>query len=250
MPTIRLYPRLTPGTAYSIWIDNSEKSVNELKSDALCKHQSQHYASTGGSRVSQDALEKLAAHIRLVASKHGYPNSSSRKKLADFDVELGIWLYENLDIIPGEALRYDTWAFLSLCVVPDIVKWRFTNYHESRSLGGRRNCLQRLWLRTRAFDLGARAKNRFVLLRNLTEDAFVSVMERPSLSGNSQICRSIGIAWTKHAKDKGRSRMESLNRAAIVSLRAKLTLYQLDVLEPRVLNKLVQECYTKVESIN
>jgi len=240
---INLYPRLSPQDAHTRWSELRELDIADLKIRAKCTDPSEYYAATGGNRVERQKLEALANDIRATAIANGYPSKAKQKSIANFDYELAVWLHDNLDIIDGEAFRQETWAFLSLCVVPDIVKWRFPEFHHSRCLGGRRDCLQRLWLRARAFDLGEKASDRWKVLRCMTEDAFVSIMERPSLSGNTEICKYIGIIWLNLSSNPDITNMEKLNRDAIRRLRAKLTLVNLDYLDYGTLKKIIEDCF-------
>ena len=124
-----------------------------------------------------------------------------------------------------------------------MVKWRFQGFSASRCTGGRRACFHRSWLRAKAFDLGFGRDNRWILLKSLTEDSFVSIMERPSLAGSGEICRVLGATWMKVAASVGRNRMEDNNRRAIKRVRAKATLIFLDALSYLELKALVESCY-------
>lgn len=238
-----LFPRLSTQAAHNRWDQLREQDITALKQEATCTDPEQYFAATGGNRVDERQLKELAKEIRDLAKTHGYPNKAKQKAIARFDFELAVWLHDNLEIIQGEALRQETWAFLSLCVVPDVVKWRFPEFHHSRCMGGRRDCLQRLWLRARAFDLGEKASDRWKVLEGMTEDAFVSIMERPSLSGNPEICKYIGIIWLNISKKPEIRNMEKLNREAIRRLRSKLTLINLDYLDYEGLKAVIEDCF-------
>mgnify|MGYP000048539412 CR=1 FL=1 len=245
-----LYPRLSTQDAHTRWQQLRELGIPALKQQAKCNDPAEYFAATGGNRIEKRLLETLADDIRALAKTHGYPDKAKQKAIARFDFELAVWLHDNLEIIQGEALRQETWAFLSLCVIPDVVKWRFPEFHHSRCLGGRRDCMQRLWLRARAFDLGEKATDRWKVLEGMTEDAFVSIMERPSLSGNPEICKYIGIIWLNLSNKSGISNMEKLNREAIRRLRAKLTLINLDYLDYEALKVIIEDCFGVNENNN
>ncbi|MEQ3725258.1 DUF6339 family protein [Alcanivorax sp.] len=240
-----LYPRLSPADAASLWESFSDMSVEELRgrSDTSC--QKQTFAAVGGRRIQPRELEEMASRIRGLAESCGYPAKAQRTALSKFDTELCIFFGESLDMLEGEALRPQSWAFISLVLLPDVVKWRFPKFSISRCTGGRRDCFHRLWLRAKAFDLGPESNNRWVLLSNLTEDSFVSIMERPSLAGSSDICRVIGASWLKTAASVGKGQMESINRRAIKRLRAKGTVILLDALDYSQLKEVVECCYAE-----
>lgn len=238
-----LYPRLSPADAASLWESYSGMSIGDLRGRSDASHQNQTFAAVGGRRIQPRELEEMAGRIRSIAESFGYPYKAQRTALSNFDTELCVFFGESLSMLEGEAYRPQCWAFISLVLLPDVVKWRFPKFGISRCTGGRRDCFHRLWLRSKAFDLGADSNNRWVLLSNLTEDSFVSIMERPSLAGSSDICRVIGATWMRTAASVGKGKMESINRRAIKRLRAKGTVILLDALDYSQLKEVVESCY-------
>lgn len=238
-----LYPRLSTTDALSIWEDVRELSVEALARRADNTHPKNYFAAVGGQRVKPVQLDAIALEIRSIAKKFGYPHKAKKSSLAEFDTEAAIFLATQIPMSHGEALRQETWAFVSLIMLPDIAKWRFPDFHQTRCTGGRRDCFQRLWLRANAFDLGENSSKRWIILSKLTEDAFVSILERPTLAGNPVICKVIGLSWIRKETETGRGVMEDINRKAIKQLRALSTLYLLDALDPSDLTKVVNECY-------
>ena len=238
-----LYPRLSPTDAASLWESYAGMSIADLRARSGVSHHNQTFAAVGGRRIQPREMEDIARDIRGIAESHGYPEKSTRSALSDFDTAVSVYFGEALKIPEGEAYRPQTWAFISLVLLPDIVKWRFHNFRISRCTGGRKDCFHRLWLRAKAFDLGPESKNRWVLLNNLMEDSFVSIMERPSLAGNSDICRMVGASWMKTAAAVGKNKMQEINRRAIKRIRAKGTVVYLDVLDCRELKALIESCY-------
>lgn len=238
-----LYPRLQPVEAQQLWAQYQGLSVEELKVRSSRTHHAQLFAAVGGRRVTDDGLLAIQDRIRKIAEAAGYPSTQSRVGHARFDIAVAMHFGEELDMPEGEALRPESWAFISLVMLPDVVKWRFDNFPISRCTGGRRDCFQRLWLRARAFDLGAASPERWKLLKNLSEDAFVSIIERPTLAGNSEICQAIGNTWMRIAAEIGRGEMESVNRRAAKWIRAKATVLLLDALDRREMESLFERCY-------
>lgn len=238
-----LYPRLQPVEAQQLWDQYRDFSIEELRTRSSRAHRAQIFAAVGGRRITDDELRAIQYRIREIAAAAGYPSGQSRVGYAQFDIETAIYLGSELEIAEGEALRPETWAFMSLVLLPDVVKWRFDNFPASRCTGGRRDCFQRLWLRATAFDLGSTSSDRWALLKGLTEDAFVSILERPTLAGNSDICRAIGRTWMRIAAEIGRREMESVNRDAVKWIRARATVLLLDALEYGALESLFESCY-------
>lgn len=238
-----LYPRINNKTALDIYNEISGRTVLQLRSGAANTHPEEYFASTGGNRISKEEINQIALTVRELAAEHGYPDKVGSNDNSAFDEALSRWFAEKLQIIDGEGVRPETWSFISLVILPDVVKWRFQNFHYKRCLGGRRNCFQRLWQRGKIFDLGEQSDDRWVIVSNLTEDAFVSIIERPSISENRALARAIGLSWIESLSKVGSGSMEKLNRNAIRGLRAKFTLYDFDSLGSEELNRLVKGCY-------
>ena len=168
-----LYPRLSPADAVSLWESYASLTVKELCTRSSTSHPNQTFAAVGGRRIDGRELSDLQRSIRQIAESFGYPEKGSRGSLSEFDTAVSRFFGEHLDISEGEAYRPQTWAFISLVLLPDVVKWRFEGFGASRCTGGRRDCFHRLWLRAKAFDLGAGRDNRWIILKSLTEDSFV-----------------------------------------------------------------------------
>lgn len=176
------------------------------------------FAATGGARATSKQLSDLRTRILEIARRNGFSNRGRRFGLAQFDAEMAGSLAEDLLFATGEALRDDVWAFVGLSLAPDVVHWRFGTSRE-RYLGGVRNTFQRLWMRGHALDRGADHQNRWQLLKELTEDAFVQIMERPSLGGDSELAKAIAEAWVRASEHYGKSAMEPIMRRAALQIR-------------------------------
>lgn len=195
------------------------------------------FAAVGGSMVSPSSLGAIRNGILLLAHNCGF-GGDSKSDHARFDAEAAAWLADCPFLSPGEALRDDVWSFFGVVMFPDIVYWRFGNAKE-RYLGGVRNTFQRLWLRARATDRGPAVDDRWALLRDLTEDAFVQIIERPSLGGNRILALAIAEAWVRAATKFGRGQMESIMRLAVLRIRILNEVRSLSSLDAKVLADLI-----------
>ncbi len=175
------------------------------------------FASTGGQRATADQMDELRNAIVKLAKAVGW-KADQRDDRAVFDSEMAAYLREQRLFSTGEALRDDVWTFVGVVLAPDIVWWRFGTSRE-RYLGGVRNTFQRLWYRGRVLDRGEHSKSRWGLIDALTEDAFVQIMERPSLGANPKLARGLAEAWVRAAERFGRRSMERLMRHATVRVR-------------------------------
>lgn len=239
----KLFPRLSPNDAAVQWESLIGLSISDLKSQSKTSHPGETFAAVGGERITPNELDNIAKEIRGIAKSHGYPGNANRLNYSEFDTNLAIYLGTKLDIPPAEAYRPQTWAFFSLVLLPDIVMWRFPGFNISRCTGGRRDCFHRLWLRATIFDLGKQSDNRWIILKYLTEDSFVSIIERPSLAGNATLCKLLGLAWIKTANTIGRNKMEEINRKAIKRIRAKGTIIFFEALATNEVKNIANKCY-------
>lgn len=175
------------------------------------------YAATGGSQVPPRQLLELRERLLRIARSHGLGESRVQDSHAAFDSEVASSLAEDQLFQSGEALRDDVWTFVGTSLAPDIVHWRFGPARE-RYLGGVRNTFQRLWMRGIVLDRGSGHNERWQLLE-LSEDALVQLIERPSLGGDPILGRSIAEAWLRASLHHGRSAMEPIMRRGILRIR-------------------------------
>lgn len=178
------------------------------------------FAASGGS--ARNALPgELARGLKEIAERCGYPGENSQKMRADFDREAAIWLGSHPSLNNGELLRDDVWAFLTTALLPEIVEWRYPERNQERYAGGVRNTFQRLWMRGVTLDLGDGHSDRWVLVRELSEDAMVQIFERAAIASDARLARAIARAWVDTAGLIGRGRMEDVMRRATILIRVR-----------------------------
>lgn len=202
------------------------------------------YAASGGRRAP-DVSHEIGEELRRIAKTSGAAGMLPRTQ---FDRDAAVYLASHPALGHGDALRNDTWAFITTIVAPDVVEWRFPDAGLSRFEGGVRNAFQRLWLRGRALDRGKKHLHRWELVQALPEDAAVQIVERPSLGGRSRIARAIGEGWLEMRKDTPQSKQEGVMRSAIKILRLQNQIIDLQFLSDDDLLSSVREAFTKARS--
>lgn len=208
-----LFPRLPADVTVQLYNEMVNASLEALQSKAATTHPKAYFLETGGHPVHESELQRLADDLTRVAVKHGYPLGRSRQRLAAFDAEAASCLAERWPAASGEALRPEAWAFVSAVMLPHLVKWRFQSLTQERVWGPLyRNTFGRLWFRGMLFDRGKDQAERWRLLSALNEDTFVSIVERPTLSGNPVVARALAEAWVTAGKALPGVPMEALNR--------------------------------------
>lgn len=199
------------------------------------------YASSGGTQQPQ-FWQQLADKIRAVLPVCGYPDNRSKVARAKFDRVVGELLGEETALRTGEFLRDDTWAYLSCCLLPDIVAWRFPENPRERYAGGDRNTFQRLFRRAVTLDNGD-GPERWTTLSALSEDACVAIFERGIIASRPALVRSIASCWIAHAERLGRGNMEAIMRTAIKLVRLRNVPYDAEWMDARELTKMVDDCF-------
>lgn len=216
MTLVRLFPRISrlgvdsmlARTGSHAWSPDRLAEANEFT----------RYGGSGGTRIAVSELLEMRAKVVAIAASAGFPHDQRQSARSAFDTECAKWFGTDSFIAPGEALRDDVWAYIAVCLLPDVTGWRFGNLPE-RYHGGVRNTFQRLWLRAQALDRGVAHADRWRLVAELSEDALVQITERPSISGDPGLARAIGEAWVETAAEIGKGRMEDVTRAAVRDIR-------------------------------
>ena len=240
--TIELFPRLYTPMAESYWKEISECRLEELERRAGTNHPMAAPGATGGVPVDASRLSQIRQGIRLIAIDKGYPD---HREIGIFDSECSRYLCESAAIPEPEALRDEVWNFLTLVLMPDIAVWRFPGRARERMLSGVRNTFQRLWLRGRLIAQGGEChESDWELIGELTEDAFVALIERPRLSANPCLAREFAEAWRRCARATT-GNMEAIHRVAARNLMATKAVISLESLDLSSLVRLVDDHFAQ-----
>lgn len=202
-------------------------------------------APSGGTRADTVAVD-IAAELRRIARKSGFPQANSQSARSQFDQEAAIYLAQKEELNSGEALRDDVWAFMTTILAPDVVAWRFADKSRERMArftGGVRNTFQRLWARGTILDRGEEAPERWELVKKLTEDAMVQIFERASIGGNPLLAKAVAEGWLRTAEKIGRGPMEDIMRSATKVIRVKNQVIDLAYLSSDELSQAISEIF-------
>lgn len=199
------------------------------------------FGSVGGSPVTRPVLGELRRNVLELARAHGFPElAPTNEQTAAFDLAIVEFLADFQPLDSGEALRDDVWAGVASVLLRDVTAWRF-GASRARWYGGTRNTFQRLWLRSRTLDLGAEAPDRWLLVRELSEDALVQIEERPSIGASPRIAQGIASGWVRASRVVGRGPMEGIMRSAIVRIRLQNAVLLLSALRSEALASIVDK---------
>lgn len=177
-----------------------------------------------------------------IAQESRYPGPG---RYEEFDFRASVYLAESPLFMSGEALRDDVWSFVSIVMFPGIVSWRFRKDSRERYFGGVRNALQRLWMRARTLDRGAGHPDRWGLVRDLTEDALVQIIERPSIGADPKVARQLAEAWVRARDRYGRDGLEDIMRGVTKLLRMRNVIRAYAVLPDQMLAEEFDELFSR-----
>ena len=203
----------------------------------------------GGERLEPDGeeLRSLREEGLTLARQAGYPE---RCETRPFDEECTILLATHplLQEVGGEALRRDCWSGITCLVLPDVAAWRF-GLNVERFRGGIRNTFQRLWLRGSILDKGEEAgEDRWLYVREMTEDALVALLERPGIAADARLSRAIADRWVAWSR-KVEGGMEALFRAVMKRISATNEVRLLASLDGRQLERWLEETFQQVHEL-
>lgn len=120
-----LYPRLLPNEMERLFSAMHGRDPQSLRSDASVSSAHAVFAATGGTRVSKDELQLLAAELEKLAAASRYPSAPTVVERNEFDRSVAKLLHQRSGMTPGEASQRQVWAFLALVLVPHLCAWRF-----------------------------------------------------------------------------------------------------------------------------
>lgn len=205
------------------------------------------YGAVGGTRLQRADLVALHDGVVVLAREAGWPGTTTKAARAQFDAACAIHLAQLQVLRSGEAHRADVWAFMSAWLFRPITLWRF-GLSPDRHHGGVRNTFQRLWLRGVALDRGEGHPDRWGLVRALTEDACVALLERPAVSADHRLARALAEGWVSAAARYGQAAMEPVMRAAIIRIRIRNEIHALAELEQGTLETTINRIFADAEA--
>lgn len=237
---MKVFPRLDDSPALRELIGTlMTGGVDHARRQRALWHPGAWYGPSGGAQISSQELEQMADALTRVVLAHGYPHTVNRDTRGA-DIDLSIQLYEGMGIMPVEAAIGGIWNFLACIIVPDIVAWRFP-IREASADGGNpdrwivdrrwyRHALGRLWWRACMFRDPDHA-DPWHLMRQLQEDEFIQLLERPHLVSYRdavlQLVRAMLDAFHAH-RELNRGTLMRIAAKRLLRLGAVIDLHALD----------------------
>lgn len=257
-----LIPQLPTSAAIPLLRDIASTGPSQSDRMDRLRHPQAFTLPTGGLPLQESQLIELRDAVLAAAGAHGFPDQRPSSFL-EFELKvaeiLAGWQPLWTDSRPtGEALRNDCWTFLTVVVLPDVAVWRWPPKDESadskawksRMLGGSRNTFQRIFRRVMCLDRGADHPDRWGLIRDLQEDDFSAILERPGLSSNRDIAICLGeeyLAMKKRLSRRSAEDRTTVYRQATKAIRAYGVVQPLDILPPEQRHQIVHAAFQRFE---
>lgn len=204
-----------------------------------------HWNRSGGSPVSETQRAELREALEPLARRCGFPEPPDTAAQQAFDREACriVHDWEVLWQAGGDTRRAACWAGLVCLDLLDLAVWRHGPKISAGRLHGReRNFLRRLWMRASVLRLrDEEAKDPWILVDRLTEDALVQVLERPSIAADRRLAQTVARTWLK--KSSHASGMERIMRRAIKRIRAHAAVRHPAAIPDAELEALVHEAF-------
>lgn len=233
------YPRLPLNQSLSEIKRMISTPISVLGEQASPTHEMQYYYDMTRP-IDPNELWALRESIVSVASEFGFPHDElSKNKSAEFDRAAARVLYDSLNLLLAEAASQDVWNFITLVLLPDVAKWRFSNKkgYETyeRWLGTDRNVFRKLWWRE-----GTLGRE---LSSQLGEDETVAIMERPRLGGNPELARAMAKSFLEMSRRYPNISRQEIMRKGALNVRRLVPLISFEMLSSEDLHARILAVY-------
>jgi len=233
----RIYRELDLASGLEIISSLREVPIEMADNFVNFEHPAAQFPPSGGTRATVSDLETIREAVLEIAKRHGFPKQLGRKT-ASLDRDLAIYLHEALDLSAHTAGSDSMWTFLTICVLPDVAVWRFPERSDDRLIGNvNRNVFRRLWWRVEI--LGDPPETTDPVWDR--EDVLVQIMERPFLSGNPDVARTLADVFREAFGGAPSSKWQPLMRDLVRRLMRITHFVSFDALDLDELREVIAE---------
>lgn len=252
MPQVALtYPRLSTSRASEIVGELLQGTRGTEPAPDFSIGAAAYRPTSALARADEWHLREVRSAILEIGKSAGYrsgrvnessPKAEERKA---FDAALPGTLHNVLRMTPAEAASREVWAFLTLCVVPDIARWRYPkvpqkdgsfNNHYERYMGGPRNILRQSW--RRGYALG---KHRAIF----DEDGFEAIRGR-RMFDNLPYAREYSLEL-EHRLKTTKASQRTLTRQTCMLLQRWSSSFALDFMSSEQRRSLIAQAFDETE---
>lgn len=234
----QLLPRITAPEAEALIGRLAGREVLEIAS-AMPADVPFTCAPVGGVEANASFMRDLRTSVVELASAAGYPGTRKQARLLAFESDCARLLHDRLSIAPHEAGHREVWAGLTAGHLLDVAKWRWGEITDHRRVNGdiNRDTFRRLWWRAELLQDPAQPWDGF---GGLGEDEIVAITERPIVTGNPEVARSIVRQFRAHLDaDPDLPQRMLIMRDAMKRLTRLTPFTSLDVLDRPEIDRMV-----------
>lgn len=195
-----------------------------------------------GVTATKEEMFELRTGIKEICKRYGYEQislSDAKPNFTKMDKEIGSYIWENMNITPSVAASLPMWHFLNLCLIPDIIKWRWGD-SKDHFLSSRRNYLGTQWWRYYLFNITRHTVKKYM---NMNDRDIADLYERTNSRGLPEHIANISMWFEELDKANVKSNSQEIYREVLKLYNAKLAyrLYFSLATDERL--ELFSECY-------
>ncbi len=196
-----------------------------------------------GDTVSREELLNLRSGIIAICQQYGFnsPSETSKNLLTQMDKEIGEYIYKTMNITPSFAATLQIWHFLNLCLIPDVIKWRWGD-SKDHFTSTRRNYLGTQWWRYYLFNITKHTLKKYM---EMSDRDVADLYERTNSRGLPEHIANISLWFDELDKNNVTGKSQELYREVLKEYNAQLAyrLYFSFSVQERF--ELFAKCYQK-----
>lgn len=194
-----------------------------------------------GELVNRNEIIELRHKVVELALKYGFGNLNTKitSSKNDFDREFSILIFTEMNITASVAATIQSFLFINLKVIPDIIYWRWGNIKE-RFINLRRNYSGTQWWRYYLFAGNQEEENFY---KKLNETDISEIFERPNTRGFEDNAKNVLVWFKDLEKNNVEINTRDLFRTSIKKFNAELAYRNYFALSYNERETLFSECY-------
>ena len=205
---------------------------------------------SSGARIEIYELKEIRQQFeKIFNNMKQFPSADDLRR---FDRSVAEIVYRTLrELPPSIASNQDFWNFMNVILLPELAAYRWrgrdNSLNHERFVGSPRNYLGSIWWRVRFF-YDSKAINPWSVFEGLSEDNFVSIMERPKLRGYESLPLCIGrVILRFKANGFPANKIQDLVRKSIIDLRIQALAIDFNVFSEAELEEFVYDTFKSIK---
>ena len=197
-----------------------------------------------GESVSREELFNIRSGIYDICKRYGFENARASREnfqCTNMDKEIGEFIYKTMEITPSVAATLPMWQFLNICLIPDIIKWRWGD-SKDHFISARRNYLGTQWWRFHLFSVTKHSIKKYM---DMSDRDIADLYERTNSRGLPEHVANISLWFDELDKENVSGNSQKLYREVLKQYNAKLAFRLYFALSTAERFDLFATCYEK-----